>query len=57
MPEVKEYISKLKKAEKVRELRDQRTTDSSQSRTRSSTSAHSLPPPQTANSCMITYIF
>lgn len=45
MPEEKEYADKLRKVEKVNQLRMQRETDSSQGKRRSPNSAHSLPPP------------
>ncbi|CAJ0948651.1 unnamed protein product, partial [Mesorhabditis belari] len=44
MPEAKEYVDKLEKAEKVRQLRMQRDADSSQGK-RSAHSAQSLPVP------------
>lgn len=46
MPEAKEYTDKLGKAERVRQLRMQRETDSSQGKRHSAQSAHSLPPGQ-----------
>ncbi|KHJ93462.1 hypothetical protein OESDEN_06628 [Oesophagostomum dentatum] len=46
MPESKEYLEKLSKAERVRQLKMQRETDSSQGKRHSAQSAHSLPPPQ-----------
>uniref|UniRef100_A0A914XBJ9 Intraflagellar transport 88 n=1 Tax=Plectus sambesii TaxID=2011161 RepID=A0A914XBJ9_9BILA len=49
MPEGKDYANKLKKAEKVRELRQQRTSASSAGRARGSSSAQSLPPGTTAS--------
>lgn len=45
MPEEKEYADKLRKVEKVNQLRMQRETDSSQGKRRSPNSGHSLPPP------------
>lgn len=49
MPEEKEYADKLRKVEKVNQLRIQRETDSSQGKRRSPNSAHSLPPPASRN--------
>ncbi|EPB69626.1 tetratricopeptide repeat protein [Ancylostoma ceylanicum] len=46
MPESKEYMEKLGKAERVRQLKIQRESDSSQGKRHSAQSAHSLPPPQ-----------
>ncbi|KIH55735.1 hypothetical protein ANCDUO_14102, partial [Ancylostoma duodenale] len=46
MPESKEYMEKLGKAERVRQLKMQRESDSSQGKRHSAQSAHSLPPPQ-----------
>ncbi|KAK6730670.1 hypothetical protein RB195_007255 [Necator americanus] len=46
MPESKEYMEKLGKAERVRQLKMQRESDSSQGKRHSAHSAHSLPPPQ-----------
>ncbi|CAJ0594545.1 unnamed protein product [Cylicocyclus nassatus] len=44
MPESKEYMEKLGKAERVRQLKMQRESDSSQGKRHSAQSAHSLPP-------------
>ncbi|KHN84582.1 Intraflagellar transport protein 88 -like protein [Toxocara canis] len=44
MPEAKEFMEKLSKAEKVRQLRMQRESDSSQGKRSSAASAQSLPP-------------
>uniref|UniRef100_A0A915BR99 Tetratricopeptide repeat-like domain-containing protein n=1 Tax=Parascaris univalens TaxID=6257 RepID=A0A915BR99_PARUN len=44
MPEAKEFMEKLSKAEKVRQLRMQRESDSSQGKRSPATSAQSLPP-------------
>ncbi|PIO71816.1 tetratricopeptide repeat protein [Teladorsagia circumcincta] len=46
MPEAKEYVEKLGKAERVRQLKMQRESDSSQGKRHSAQSSHSLPPPQ-----------
>ncbi|VDM53173.1 unnamed protein product [Angiostrongylus costaricensis] len=44
MPEAKDYIEKLGKAERVRQLKMQRESDSSQGKRHSARSANSLPP-------------
>ncbi|VDK75697.1 unnamed protein product, partial [Anisakis simplex] len=44
MPEAKDFIEKLSKAEKVRQLRMQRENDSGQGKRSATTSAPSAPP-------------
>ncbi|WKX92854.1 hypothetical protein Q1695_010691 [Nippostrongylus brasiliensis] len=49
LPEAKEYVDKLAKAERVKQLRRQRESDSSQGKRHSAQSSHSLPPLQSSS--------
>uniref|UniRef100_A0A1I7XHN3 TPR_REGION domain-containing protein n=1 Tax=Heterorhabditis bacteriophora TaxID=37862 RepID=A0A1I7XHN3_HETBA len=55
MPESKEYTDKLEKAERVRQLRMQRESDSSQGKRHSANSSQSLPLPQVNESADFSY--